>query len=268
MDLMIKENNNIVRQDIITQSDGFEVSSKYVPIATQDVLNEIESIAGSVNITGFNTANVRKPGKDGFQKHAVICQLENAEMLDGTKMNMIIFNSNDRSTALKIFLGSVRMACSNQMVWGKQIAEPINIRHSKKDWKHSIASMMEEYEENQKNVNDMIERMLRTRVTHQNMAHINHRVVEEILNPEITGIILDPSELNLAHRKEDLGVNAWKYFNRVQYNMMNGGVHRIVEKSDENGLLFDHVSKTFKVKEEKKKIDFNTKLHEIIMEEI
>lgn len=267
-ELMIKENKNEVRKDIITQIDGFNVSDRYVPIATQEVLDEIAKQAGEIKITGFNNANVRKPGKDGFQKHAVICELPDSEMIDGTKMNIIIFNSNDRSTSLKIFMGTLRMACSNQMVWGEELVSPVSIRHTKKDWKEDISYMMDEYEIIKLETEEMIQTMLDTEVGLTKTLEIITRVHNEILTPDIVGTIFDPMQLNKAHRPEDTGSNAWHLFNRIQYNIINGGIQRVIEKEDEDGILFNHISKTHKITDISKEIDYNRKLHSLVLEEI
>jgi hypothetical protein len=269
MDLMIKENDKLVRQDIITQTGGYNVSNRYVAIATQDILTEIKDYTGSEpRITGFNNANVHKAEKNGFQKHALICEMPNSEMIDGTKMNMILFNSNDRSTSLKIFLGAIRMACSNQCVWGDQIAEPISIRHTNKEWKHSIHTLMDSFVETQRETEEMIKRMMGTYLSYGDMGRLAERVSEEILTPEITGTVFDVTQLNVAHRKEDMGKDAWHTFNRIQYNLLNGGVDRSIMKKDEEGILFDHVSKTYKVTDTSKQIEFNRKLHELTLEMI
>ncbi len=269
MDLMIKENKKLVRQDIITQTNGYNVSDRYVAIATQDVLNEIKEYTGvEPKITGFNNANVRKTEKNGFQKHALICEMPDSEMIDGTKMNMILFNSNDRSTSLKIFMGAIRMACSNQMVWGEEIGEPVSIRHTQKEWKHSIHSLMDDYEETQRKTQAMIDRMMNTYMSYGDIGRFTERVYEELLAPDITGSVFDTLQLNAAHRKEDMGKDAWHTFNRIQYNVLNGGVDRIIEKADDQGILFDVVSKTHKVSDTAKQIKFNKQLHNIMMETI
>lgn len=264
-DLMIKANDKKVRTDIIEQKDGFNVSKRYIPIATQDVIKEIRKQAGEVKITGFTNANVRKPGKDGFQKHAVICELPDADMIDGTKMNIIIFNSNDRSTSLKIFMGSLRMACSNQMVWGEQIAEPISIRHTQKDWKESIKDLMDEYEIIKLETEQMIEDMMNKELSLVDTANLCYEVALELIEPDISGQILDPMQFNSLHRVEDRGRDLWHTFNRIQYNMMNGGIKRVIEKEDENEVLLPTISNTHKITDASKQIDFNRRLHKIVM---
>ena len=265
-DLMISENGRLVRQDIISQTQAFgDVSKRYIPIATNDVLNVMQERAGDLRITGFNNANVRTKGKDGFQKHAVMVEFSNAEMIDGTKMNMILFNSNDRSTSLKIFMGSLRAACSNQCVWGDQIAEPVAIRHTKQDWKESIYTLMDAYEETQRQTEEMIKEMMAHYVSYGDIGRITERVTEEIVNPNITGKVLDPLQFNSAHREEDLGKDLWHTFQRIQWNLLQGGVERIVEKEDE-GTLFTTISNTHKVTDTTKQIDFNRQLHGIVMD--
>ena len=266
-DLMISENGRLVRQDIISQTNAFgDVSERYIPIATNDVLELMKERTGSVNITGFNNANVRIKGKDGFQKHAVMVEFENAEMIDGTKMNMILFNSNDRSTSLKIFMGSLRAACSNQCVWGDQIAEPVSIRHTNKDWKESIYTLMDAYEETQIKTKEMIEEMMNKYVSYGDIGRIVEHVTTEIVDPNITGHLLDPLQLNTAHRKADLGKDLWHTYQRIQYNLLQGGVDRMIDKTDEDGILFETLSKTHKVTDTAKQINFNRQLHDIVME--
>jgi hypothetical protein len=268
-DLMISENGRLVRQDIVSQTQAYgDVSKRYIPIATNNVLEVMRERAGSLKITGFNNANVRKKEKDGFQRHAMMVEFENAEMIDGTKMNMILFNSNDRSTSLKIFMGSLRAACSNQCVWGDQIAEPVSIRHTNKDWKESIYTLMDAYEETQKQTQSMIENMINRYVSYGDIGRLTERVAEELVNPNITGHVLDPMQFNNAHRKDDIGKDLWHTYQRIQYNLIQGGINRIVDKTDDQGMLFETMSKTHKITDISKSIELNRKLHEMAMEYI
>lgn len=265
-DLMISENGRGVRQDIITQTEAYgNVSNRYVPIATNDVLEVMKEVAGEMKITGFNNANVRKAEKDGFQRHAAMVEFSDANMIDGTKMNMILFNSNDRSTSLKIFMGSLRAACSNQCVWGDQIAEPVSIRHTNKDWKESIYTLMDAYKETQVETQAMIQRMMDRKMSERDMAQFARAAYEKILEPEISGSLLDPMELNQIRRRKDVGADLWHSYNRIQEGILKGGMTRIIDKEDDKGMLFEAVSKTHKVTDTAKQIDFNRQLHSLAL---
>ena len=266
-DLMISENNRLVRQDIINQKSGYEVSDRYIPISTKEVIDEIKQYTGTEpRITGFNNANVRKIEKDGYQKHALIMQMPDAEMLDGTSINMVLFNSNDRSSALRIMIGSIRMACSNQLVWGSELTEPLSIRHTKQNWKYSIHGLMDEYQKVQQETHQTIQNMLNRYTSYGDIGRFTERVTEEIINPMITGSILDPIQLDVAHRKADVGKDLWHTFNRMQYNLINGGIDRIIQKEDDDGHLFDSISNTHKITDVKKSIEINRQLSDMAIE--
>ncbi len=266
-DLMIKENNRTVDQILVNQKQGFNVSERYVAISTQEVLDEIKSYTmKDPKIIGFNKRNVRKPGKQGFQGHAIIAEMPDSLMLDGTRINMILFNSNDRSSALKIHLGALRAACSNQLVFGTELFEPTSIRHTKKEWKDSIHTLMDNYAESQQAMHDTIQRMMSKYMSFGDQGRFAEMVANDILEPEIEGFIIDPSELNIAKRVEDKGKTLWTTFNRIQSSLVEGSINRIIKKEDDNGVLFDSVSKTHKLTDQAKIIKMNKQLHEAAMQ--
>lgn len=259
-DLVISANNNTIDTELITQTDGYNVSDRYINISTDDVLNEITSYTGSEPIiTGFNKVNVRKKEKLHKQRHAIICEMPNSEMIDGTKMNLVIYNSHDRTSSLKIYLGVYRMVCSNQMILGDNIAEPLSIRHTQENWRYSIQGLMDEYQKTQEKVQYTIQSMMDKYVSYGDIGTLCERVTNEIVDPQITGSILDPLEYNHAHRKEDTGKTLWNLTNRIQYNLLQGGVSRLVPKSDpdEPEKLFEVISNTHKISDVQKQIKVN-----------
>ncbi len=266
-DLIIKENEKTVRQDIITNTKGYNTSEKYIPIATQEVIDVISKAVGyTPEIVGFNNANVRKQEKEGFQKNAVMLKMKNADMGNGNSMRLSIFNSNDRSSSLKIYLSYHRAVCSNGMILSGEQAEPVSIRHTTKGWEYTIMGMMSEFAEKQKFFEKQIEDMMATEVSYQDIGLMVAQVTEKILDPSITGSILDPMELNVAHRKEDVGNNVFLMQQRIQYNLMHGNFQRVIEKTDDDGVLFDHISRGHKVTNIDKEVKLNRTLHDFTVE--
>jgi hypothetical protein len=267
-DLIITNNNRPVDQSIITQNEAYgNVSNKYIAVPTQEVINIAKEFDNDVKIVGFNRANVRDQEKHGFQKHAVMLEFSNSQMLDGTNMNLVIYNSSDRSTSLKLYAGLLRMVCSNQCVMGDQIMEPVMIKHTNTQWTHTVRSVMENFEEVQAKTNDMIARMLNKYVSYGDQGRFAEDVAS-VLNKHIKGEIIDPYELNLAHRAEDVGKNVWNMYQRIQYNTMNGGIKRLIKKEDpdEPAKLIDVIGNTHMITDEGLKIKLNKKLNEMAME--
>lgn len=249
--------------NLVEQTEAYgDVSSRYIATSTMEIIEEFQKYSDFKSV-GFGKAFVRKQEKEGFQKHMVMLQDSQSDMVDGN-LRIVLFNSNDRSTSMRLYMGYYRDACANDCVFGDDIMEPIFIRHTKKDWQHSIAGMMAEYEQVKATTEAMIERMMKRQLTYRDMSLLAERVSTELLG-DITGKILDPSQLNIAHRTEDLGKDAWSTYQRLQYNLMQGGVDRVISKT-EDGVLFETISKTHVVSDESKKIELNRKLHSMCLE--
>jgi len=271
-DLLISENHRLVRQDIVSQSRGYNVSERYVPISTQKVLNVIKEKEPVFNVVGWNNAGVRKADKSSFVKHAMMIKFPDAELIPGTSFNLVLFNSYDRSMSFRILGGGIRAVCNNGLVWSDGAFEEIKIRHTNNDWKHSVYSLMNSYKKNQENIKQTIHAMQNRYMSYGDMGRFAERIAEEIINPNITGSLIDPLEMLVAQRKEDMGKNLWITFNKIQEYMSNGNLHRIIEKEDDSDpkhpRLINVISKTHKITDISKSIKLNQQLHEIAMEYI
>ena len=244
--------------EIVGQTQGFNVSEKYVPVPTKEAIDILAKEAGFISV-GFDAANVRKPEKRGFQKHLVMLEEPEAKMTDGS-LRVVLYNSYDRSASLRLYLGYYRDACSNDCVFGDDIMEPIVMKHTKQDWKTGIYQLLEEYENHKRNVEETIDRLMGRYMSYGDQGRLCERVAESIFDG--TGTIIDPLQLNVAHRIEDVGKNAWLTYQRIQYNLLNGGVERVVP--DKNGI--NKISHTHKVTDVNKKILINRKLYDLVEE--
>jgi len=265
-DLIITDNKAPIDQILLDQKEAYgEVSKRYIPIATQQVIDMAKEFDSNVEVIGFNKAKVRKEEKEGFQKHAVMLQFSNAEMLDGTKLNMVIYNSNDRSSSLKLYTGFLRMVCSNQCVVGDQIAEPISIKHTNLDWQDKVKYSFDTLQETKLRTEEMIDRMLNQYTSYGDMGRYAEQVAN-MMNNHITGSIVDPLELLVSHRPEDNGKDLWHTYQRIQYNVMNGGIQRQIPKQDDEGRVKALISKTHKITDDSLKIKWNRELNEMAMD--
>ena len=270
-DLIIGENGNLVRQDIISQDKGYGTSSRYVSIQTKDVMDIITEIEPGAEITGWVNSNVRKKEKESFQRHAMMVRMPNSELIPGVHSNLVIFNSSDRSSALKMYSGAFRAVCSNGIVFadtGEALSE-LSIRHTNKDWKSLVYDLLRDYAKNQEEQRQMIMSMQEKQMSYEDMGKLSERVAEEILNPMITGTVIDPMQLMISKRKEDSGKNLWTVFNRLQEHLLQGGITRIIEKVEEDDTqarLIEIESNTHKISDPQKQIKVNRQLHSMIME--
>lgn len=255
---------NEVRQDIITQTEAYgDVSERYIATSTQDIITEMNHFNKFVPV-GFSNSRVTKPEKDGFQKHTIMLEAPDAEMIDGTKMRIVLFNSNDRSTSIRLYLGLYRDACSNDCVFGQDFMEPIFIRHTKQDWRSSVRNLMDEYENIQQKTDEMINSMMDKKLSYGDIGRYTERLAGA-MNKHITGEILDPMQFNIAQRQEDIGKDLWSLYQRSQEHVLKGGIDRVVPQFDpESGSRLESlISKTHVVTSDMQKIKLNRMVHDL-----
>ena len=242
--------------DLISTSVGYNVSERYIPVQTKEVIKILADQAGFTPV-GFDAVNVRKQEKQGFQKHMVMLEEPDADMIDG-KLRIVLYNSYDRTTPIKIFLGYYRDACSNDCVWGNDIMEPISIKHTNKDWRQAIDTTVNRYRSAKQSASDNIDRMMNTYMSYGDQGKFSEYVASHIYTG--SGIIVDPLEFNVAQRQEDLGKDLWHTYQRIQSNLLNGGINRIIDHGDTK-----KISKTHKVTSIDEKIKLNQQLNEFAL---
>ena len=113
---------------LFTEEPHFEVSDMYHFIPTIDVINEIKQ--HNWYPTSVQVASVKDEKKDGFQRHLV--RFKHFDDLLNPKDNaveLLLFNSHDRSTAFSISAGIYRFVCANGLVISDSVFESYKIRH-------------------------------------------------------------------------------------------------------------------------------------------
>ncbi len=106
----------------------FQVSDMYHFIPTIDVINEIKR--HNWYPTSVQEASVKDESKDGYQRHLV--RFRHFEDLLNPKENaveLLLFNSHDRSTAFSISAGIYRFVCANGLVIADSVFESYKIKH-------------------------------------------------------------------------------------------------------------------------------------------
>ena len=243
-----------INENIITNKKVYgNVSNKYINTSTEDIITELSKYM-SVKPVGFSASRVRKLEKENKQKHVIMLEPEDAQMPDGT-LRLVLFNSLDRSTSIRIYLGYYRDACSNNCVFGDDIMKPIRIKHTFQGWKDTIARVAAEYQSAKYRSQQTVEQMMSTYLSYGQQGMLVEQVAD-IINRDITGHIIDPLQLNVAHRIEDVGKDAWHTYQRIQYNVMNGGIERYIKIDNEQTI-----SKTHKITDQQKQLKYNLEIY-------
>ena len=113
---------------LVTAEPCFEASDKYNFISTISVVDEIRSY-GWYPVSA-SKSSVRDEAKEGFQQHCVrFRQLDDFLNPGQNVLELLLFNSHDRSKKFSISAGIYRFVCANGLVVADSVFESYDIKH-------------------------------------------------------------------------------------------------------------------------------------------
>lgn len=113
---------------LFTQQAHYETSDKYHFIKTIDVVNEI--ILHNWYPVSVQEASVRDLSKDGYQQHYVrFRHFEDLLNPQDNAVELLLFNSHDRTKSFSISAGIYRFICANGLVLSDNVFESYKIKH-------------------------------------------------------------------------------------------------------------------------------------------
>jgi hypothetical protein len=200
------------------------VSSEYRFIPTVDMLQTLMSEGWQVTQAGEH--RVRNASKKGYQKHLLRLRHPSLPTIGDSEVDLLIFNSHDRTSAFKFMAGVYRFVCANGMVAGQGLFDPICVKHIGYKAENAIEAsyrLIENVPQIAASVNAMREVDLdhEERVAFANSALIAKYGQAEEGKPNPAPF--DGSRLLSVRRQEDQGTDLWSTFNVVQENLIKGG---------------------------------------------
>ena len=232
-----------IAPSIFSTEPSPEVSSKYSHIPTDKLIDDMELLGWKV--IDAKEVNARTKGTRGFQKHLVVFRNDDIVInqmpnniresitsptgyrrTDGTfaKKNpidtvfpqILLTNSHDGKNAFTFTAGLFRMICENGLVVSTNEFEKVAIRH-----------MGYDFEELQKQVTEMVERLPLTVESMNKMIETTMdqnsivKFAKDMLavrfpEDELRRITIDMDEFITPVRPEDKGDDLWSVFNTIQ----------------------------------------------------
>lgn len=163
---------------------------------------------------------VRNVGKREHTKHVVRLRHPDAVGTKDEVPEIILLNSHDGSSSYQLLAGFFRFVCSNGLIAG-DVLNDVRVRHT--------GNVVDNVIEGSFTVLDNIETAaarIEQYKTTQLTPHEQHAFAAAALQlrwePEETPII--PAKVLLPRRWEDQSDSLWTAFNRVQENLLQGGL--------------------------------------------
>jgi len=196
-------------------------SARYAYIPTCEVVNGLRG-------EGFQPfmacqARSRIEGKSEFTKHMIRFRHQN-QIIGDTANEIILVNSHDGTSSYQMLAGCFRFVCHNGLICGSEI-EDFRIRHSGDVLTNVIEGayhIVDEFEQV-----DSAKGLMQSVVLSPGQQNAFANAALQLRYDPAENVPIEAYKLNAARRSSDRGDDLWHTLNRVQENMIQGGVRGI-----------------------------------------
>jgi len=197
------------------------VSDRYTFVPTARIVTGLRE-SGWVPVD-VEEQRIRAEARRGFQKHLLRFRLEvQMETLDEWNVELVLVNSHDAGCAYQLHAGIYRRICSNGLVLSEGSFTAIRFRHAGLEPEEVVGASMRLIEFMPR-VGELVQK-LRNRTLG---AQESTRFAQQALLLRYSTLAeapVEPETLLKARRPEDEGTDVWHTMNRVQENLIRGGV--------------------------------------------
>ncbi len=206
-------------------------SDRYTYIPTIDVLRGLQKEGFQPFFAAQSRSRI--PGKSDFTKHMLRLRREsdvNGSVLgSGAAPEIILVNSHDGTSAYQMIAGLIEWVCLNGLVAG-EIVEDFRVPH-KGDVTQRVIEAAYRMTEQFGIVAESRAQMQNVRLTSgeqlifaQAAAQIRFGIATLSNGEVVANSPVEPIALNAPRREADVGDSLWKTFQRVQENVIVGGL--------------------------------------------
>lgn len=208
---------------IFAKSGRQDVSDKYGFVDSAKIINAMRD-------TGFDVVEVRQSKRRDsalmpwtkhmlkFRKTGVLKKVQRGDVVP----QVVTLNSHDRSSGFQLYFGLFRCICNNGMLVSEGAAvEPIKIPHTLR-MVENVVSQSQELIQGADGIFRLRDDMLATKLSPKQQIAFATAALE--FRPPRRAGLVDPRTLLEVRRPEDDEGTLWHTFNRVQENMLRGGM--------------------------------------------
>lgn len=212
-----------VAPSIFAERPHHAVSERYGFVSTIDALRGLSREGWEPVYAGESKPT--RSDKAGFTRHVV--RLRHPDLpavLDESFPELVLTNSHDRSTGYQLSAGLFRLVCSNGLVVSDGIFASLQVYHTRRAVESIIEGSFEVIKSVPK-IAGAVTRMAAIQLTDgEQEAFANAAAIAKWGEREGGGQLVTGSQLNRARRDADRAPDLWHTLNRVQENLMQGGL--------------------------------------------
>lgn len=209
---------------IFAEAPDRAVSDRYGFVPTIEVVNSLQQ-EGWYPVRAQQTS-VRDASRKSLARHMIRFRQDPDRQVNvgDSVAELVLTNSHDRSAAYQLDLGLFRLVCSNGLVTPAGELGGIRVKHGKQIVESIIEGSLN-LANQIPHISEQVDHLRSTLVSKEEAelfarAALNIRYGEEWLQQSP----IRSHDLLQARRSDDQESSLWKVFNRVQENLIKGGV--------------------------------------------
>lgn len=217
-------NTTILPSSAVATHEAPCVSDRYNFISSREIADEFAK--DDWHLVGASEVRVRKPERQGFQKHLMrFTHASQLHLSNTERVETLVVNSHDGANSLQIGAGVFRFVCANGVVVADTTVATIRLSHVGLQMdtvlgaSHSILSAAS-------NVRNTIDLWKGTEISNDDAMHLAEQGIKLRWGNELTPdqYPVTPTTLLRRQRPDDMPKDLWTTFNVVQENLIRGGI--------------------------------------------
>lgn len=199
-------------------------------------------------LDGVSYAKPTKEENKGFQKHIMIFSRPDLIVDGGNKLQLLVTNSHDGKSALKLDAGVYRAVCANGLVAGNDMYSQ-RVLHKGQDFEKRLRESLEYILTKMNSLKGEVEAMQSRQLSNSEAYDYVMAMAEyRLKDVDLAGI--NTESVAQIHRQADTATDLYTFFNRVQENVIKGGIQyaKNVEILDADGKVIGKEKKACKTK--------------------
>lgn len=203
-----------------TETKASHLSDRYKPIQTIKLIEPLLENGWSVSRASQAQYRVASKGPHGY--HILALTRPELKFNEG-QVECLLMNSHNGSKKFEIKIGIFRMVCSNGIITQTMGFDQVTAKHF-----YDMALMIERSQQIIERAPKIIEKIEAWKALNLTDVQINDFEQYALQarypksNPEQLPVAL--SRINQCQRPQDVGCDLWRTFNRIQENIIRGGL--------------------------------------------
>jgi len=204
---------------LFTEEPHYDVSDKYHFIPTIDVIEEIR--ANNWYPVRVSEASVRDLDKEGYQQHLVkFRHFDDLLHPQENAVELLLFNSHDRSKSFTISAGIYRFVCSNGLVIADSVFESYKIKHLG-DRVNDVANAVDSITAIKPKLMNTIQKLESIELSALEKESFAKSSIPLRFDKHLQ---VNHTDLLIPHRDEDTKDDLYTTLNVIQENLLRGNI--------------------------------------------